>query len=180
MKQIAEMSVGELAAYVATCLEAKGFRVVLSGGACVTLYSRNEYVSFDLDFIREGVVRVYELRPALEEIGFVKEGRHFRHPQTRLFLDFPGGPLAVGGQPVGRICTMSFSTGVLRLLSPTDCVKDRLANYYYHGDRQSLEQALLVAKTTPVDLGEIERWSAAEGMAEAFQKIKDPFLRATA
>jgi len=75
---------------------------------------------------------------------------------------------------------MSFSTGVLRLLSPTDCVKDRLANYYYHGDRQSLEQALLVAKTTPVDLGEIERWSAAEGMAEAFQKIKDPFLRATA
>ena len=32
---------------------------------------------------------------------------------------------------------------ILKLLSPTDCVKDRLAAYYHWNDRQSLEQAIL-------------------------------------
>ena len=64
-----------------------------------------------------------------------------------------------------------FSTGRLRLLSPTECVKDRLAAYYRWEDRQCLEQAAMVAAENQIDLDEIERWSASEGMSAEFRKI---------
>ena len=51
-------------------------------------------------------------------------------------------------------------------MSPTDCVKDRLAAFYHWNDRQSLEQAILVSRRQAVDLKEIRRWSLKEGMAE--------------
>lgn len=51
MKQIKEMSLGELAAYVCTHLQENGIHCVLTGGACVSIYTENLYESFDLDFI---------------------------------------------------------------------------------------------------------------------------------
>ena len=41
--------------------------------------------------------------------------------------------------------------GSFRLLSPTDCVKDRLANFYHFEDGQCLEQAPMVAGQHPVN-----------------------------
>jgi hypothetical protein len=62
-------------------------------------------------------------------------------------------------------------TGTLRVISPTDCVKDRLAAYYHWGDRQSLEQAILVAEESDVDLNEIKRWSEKEGKLGEFEAL---------
>ncbi|MFZ5453503.1 MAG: hypothetical protein ACOZF2_16715 [Thermodesulfobacteriota bacterium] len=76
-----------------------------------------------------------------------------------MFLEFPPGPPSVGKEPIKEVEVLRFSTGELRIISPTDCVKDRLAAYYHWGDRQSLEQAVLVAKDNQVDLDELERWS---------------------
>jgi hypothetical protein len=64
------------------------------------------------------------------------------------------------------------------LLSPTDCVKDRLAAYYHWNDRQCLEQALLVAAMRTVYLKEIERWSAVENKPAEFQSIRGEFVKA--
>ncbi|MDI6740798.1 MAG: hypothetical protein QME74_10605 [Candidatus Edwardsbacteria bacterium] len=47
---------------------------------------------------------------------------------------------------------MKLPTGRLHLLSPTDCVKDRLAAYFHWNDRQSLEQAGLVADNRKIDI----------------------------
>jgi len=180
MKAIRDMTVGELAAYVAGHLGGRGFDVVLSGGACVMLYSRGDYVSMDLDFVRTGVGAGRRLREALAEIGFAEKGRCFAHPETDFLLDFPGGPLAVGRQPVEAVRTLEFPTGTLRLLSPTDCVKDRLANYFHFGDRQCLHQAMLVTRAEAVDLDDVARWSAAEGKREAFEQVRDALRGARA
>lgn len=67
---------------------------------------------------------------------------------------------------------LSFETGILFLLSPTDCVKDRLAAYYFWSDRQALEQAKLVSESQPVDLDEIRRWSEVEDQLDKFKEIK--------
>jgi hypothetical protein len=64
------------------------------------------------------------------------------------------------------------------LLSPTACVKDRLAAYYHWGDMQCLEQTLLVVRTADVDLREIRRWSGAEGKALEFDAIRKRLLGA--
>jgi hypothetical protein len=98
----------------------------------------------------------------LAEIGFGEEGRYFTHPETEYFLEFPAGPLAVGGEPPQRIVVLGFETGDLAALSPTDCVKDRLAAYFHWNDQQCLEQALLVACASDIDLAEIKRWSFKE------------------
>jgi hypothetical protein len=39
---------------------------------------------------------------------------------------------------------------------PTDCVKDRLAAFYHWGDRQGLEQAILVLKTNAIDIDSVK------------------------
>jgi hypothetical protein len=70
-----------------------------------------------------------------------------------------------------------FSTGLLRLISPTDCIKDRLAAYYHWNDRQSLDQAILVALECEIDLGEIERWSTKEGRSNEFADIRARLMK---
>jgi hypothetical protein len=61
----------------------------------------------------------------------------------------------------------------VRIISPTDCVKDRLTWYYHSNDTQCLQQAILVANAHAVDLAEIERWPKAAGKHAAFTHIKD-------
>jgi hypothetical protein len=174
-KPIRDMSVGELAAFIYSYLKEHGIEVVLSGGACVTIYSENKYISEDLDFIESGSTPRRKLKKVLYEIGFIEENRYFKHPETSYVLEFPSGPLSVGREPVKETIFLRFDTGSLRIISPTDCVKDRLAAYYHWGDQQSLEQAIMVFKDNAVDLLEVERWSKAEGNLIQFQAIKNRF-----
>jgi hypothetical protein len=54
----------EVAAAVCAALERAGIPVVLSGGSVVSIYSDNEYESYDLDFIRTGLARKVDARAA--------------------------------------------------------------------------------------------------------------------
>lgn len=172
MKSIGDMAVGELAAFICTHLKKHDIEVVLSGGSCVSIYSNNKYVSSDLDFVDNRFDRGKKVRDALSEIGFYEENRCFKNPETDLLIEFPPGPLSVGDEPVKEVILLRFSTGELRIISPTDCVKDRLAAYYHWDDRQCLEQAILVARDNEVDLSEIERWSSHEGKLSHFREFR--------
>ncbi len=172
MKLIRDMSTGELAAFTCSFLKSKGIDVVLSGGSCVSIYTENKYTSGDLDFIESMSISRRRLKKALSEIGFHEENRHFRSTETEIFLEFPPGPLSVGEEPIKDVITINFPTGELRIISPTDCIKDRLAAYYHWGDLQSLEQAVLVAKDNKVNLQELQRWSEVEGKLLVFNEIK--------
>lgn len=173
------MSLGELAAFVCAHLKKRGVEAVLSGGACVSIYTDGSYQSFDLDFVESVPAGRKHLKQALLEIGFVEKDRYFVHPDSDFFIDFPAGPLAIGSEPVREIREMTFSTGLLSLLSPTDCVKDRLAAYYYWNDQQSLEQALLVAEMREIDLKEIRRWSGVENKSVEFESIRRSLSKAS-
>jgi hypothetical protein len=159
MKSLNEMTQPEIGAYVVSHLKKAGISVVLSGGAVVSIYSQARYVSKDLD-----LVNIYSLRPsvikkAMEEIGFEVIGRHFKHPNSKFIIEFPPKD----------IVEKNYDTGVLSLISPTECVKDRLAAYYHWNDNQALEQSLLVATHQEINLEEIKRWSKREGMVGKFE-----------
>lgn len=175
MKKIAEMSIGELAAFVCSHLQKQGIEVVLTGGGCVEIYSSGKYFSFDLDFIENVPVGGRKLGEALRDIQFTRKDRYFVNPDTEYFLEFPIGPLAVGSERPIEISILKYETGELKALSPTDCVKDRLAAYYHWNDRECLEQALLVSFHSEVDLKEIERWSINEGCKTDFDHFMDLF-----
>jgi hypothetical protein len=172
MKTIKDMSIGELAAFISSYLKRNGIDVVLSGGSCVSIYTENKYASLDLDFIEFGSVSRRKLKATLLEIGFYEENRYFKSSETEILVEFPSGPLSVGEEPVKEVITLNFPTGELRIISPTDCVKDRLVAYYHWGDQQSLEQAVLVARDNRVNLEELERWSEVEGKLAVFNKIR--------
>ncbi len=71
----------------------------------------------------------------MRDIGFVEKTRYFVHPDSEYVVEFPPGPLTVGMEPVKEIVELRFSTGTLKIISATDCVKDRLAAYYHWNDR---------------------------------------------
>lgn len=152
-----------------------GIKVVLSGGAAVSLYTQSEYVSRDIDLVNLYPSRVSRLRAHMAEIGFVYEGKHFKHHDSPYFIEFPPGPLSIGEELDVNVLVKTFSTGSLPVISPTDCVKDRLAAYYHWGDRQCLNQAVLIWKHQKINEAEVRRWSDQEGKLSEYTKIKSNF-----
>ena len=173
MKRIKSMSQVELAAYIQDSLQVEGIQVVLSGGSAVSFYSSNQYVSKDLDLINTGFARRSKIKSVMDKLGFTEKGRYFIHPETTFFVEFPDGPLSVGEEPVKEVSEFELATGTLKVLSPTDCVKDRLCAFYFWNDLQGLEQAMLVAKSQQVDLKEIKRWSKVEGKEKEYKTFID-------
>lgn len=163
------ISLRDLAIYISDYLRKNGIDTVLSGGACVTIYTENKYLSYDLDFVLPVYIDRKKIKTVLEKIEFQEDGRSFKHKDTPYYIEFLSPPLSVGEEPVNVISSIEEGDRVLRLLSPTDCVKDRLAAYYHWDDRQSLDQAILVCRDNNVDLNEIERWSLNEGMKDKFE-----------
>lgn len=165
-----KMGLAELAQYTCEGLRGKEIEVTLSGGACVSIYTENAYQSYDLDFIRQIHVAFPKVAEAMIELGFRKEGRHFIHPESDFYVEFPPPPLSVGKERpkevIDHVLKTSRGTIPVRMLSPTDCVKDRLCQFFYWNDRQSLDQAILVAMARKIDQEELGRWATGEGMKE--------------
>ena len=172
MKSISEMSMEELAAYVCSKLGEEGIDTVLSGGSCVQIYSKGKYTSDDIDLIDRFNGGHTLIKKVMLDMGFTEHNCYFVHDETEWFIEFPRGPLGVGDVPVDTIATLEESTGILKLLTATDCIKDRLAAYYHWDDPQSLEQAVWVAEQNSYDLTSIEKWSKKENMMEKFDDFK--------
>ncbi len=159
----------ELWKFVATHLKTKGIDTVLVGGAVVSIYSEGAYQSGDLDFILTSMF-VKNLPEAMNELGFLKMGgRHFVHPECKhLHIEFPGSFLEIGEDNNITPDEVSCEGQKIKILSPTDCVKDRLASYIHFRARECLDQAVLVAKKHPVQLESVKKWCKNEGASGAY------------
>ncbi len=167
----------DFAILVSDHLSRNGIDTVLSGGACVSIYTKNKYISYDLDFVLLSSEDQKKVGQVLAEIGFYEEKRYFRHKDSEYFLDFVAPPLSVGSEPVRKIAEIKKGGRTLKLLSATDCMKDRLAAYYHWEDRQALEQAILVCRDNKIDFKEVERWSKIEGMSDKYRKFREYLKR---
>lgn len=109
----------------------------------------------------------------MREIGFLKKsGRHYVHPECKhLFVEFPSSFLEIGEDNQIRPDEVIVEGIKIKILSPTDCVKDRLAGYLYFKTRDNLDQAILVAKNHPIDLAKVKKWCVREGHPEVFDEF---------
>ena len=155
----------ELAAIVSQALEAAGIHATLSGGGAVSIYSEGMYVSNDLDFVTS--TNREQLSAVLAPLAFTlqEDGRHFVSKNTDLFLEFPAGPLAFGDRQVEHddIPLLETEWGPLRIITPTQCIMDRLIAFWHWNDRQSWEQALMVARNHDVDVQYLRAFAVEEG-----------------
>jgi len=159
------IDIRELAAIVSEKLSENGIEAVLVGGACVSIYTKNKYLSSDLDFVTHAAIK--EVAAAMSDLGFErKNSRHFIRKDCHFFIEFIAPPAAIGDEPIKNLNKLKTKFGKIILLTPTDTVKDRLAAYYHWNDPQALEQAIMVARGQKVNISEIKRWSAKEGHKE--------------
>ena len=162
------VAIKDLAAIATRKLDEKGIDVILVGGACISIYTKNKYLSYDLDFVSHASIK--EITPVLAGIGFRKESsRHFKRKDCPFFIEFVSPPAAIGNEPIKNKKELKTRYGKIVLLTPTDSVKDRLASFFHWNDPQALEQALMVAKAQKVNLKEIRRWSEKEGHKDKFE-----------
>ena len=162
----------ELWEYVAVHLKQKGIDTILVGGAVVSIYSNGAYRSGDLDFVKVSMF-VTKLEETMNELGFKKHGRHFVHPECKhLFVEFPGGPpLGIGEDNTIVPDEVEVNGTVIKIFSPTDCVKDRLASYIHFKAPEGLDQAVLVAKNQEVNLASIKKWCKGENSLNVFEEF---------
>lgn len=167
----------EFAAAVVKQLNLHNITCVLVGGACVSIYTNEKYISDDLDFISP--YSQSSITNALEEIGFKKKGRYFIHDNSNFYVEFPSGPLSIGNRVFIKPEGMQKVNGIkIHMLSPTQSVMDRLAAWYYWQDRRSLFQAIDIAINNKIDLTEIEKWSKEEGESKLYQKFTEQLAAA--
>ncbi|MGI9290571.1 MAG: hypothetical protein ACR2QG_04735 [Gammaproteobacteria bacterium] len=172
MPEITEKStLEEVAAIVSDALENAGILATLTGGSAVTIYSDNQYLSHDLDFVTAAVVD--DLKPVLKELGFEHTGvprmSQFEHPDIEWYLEFPPSPLSFGhlyADPSKDCKVINFPAGQLRIITPTQSVMDRLAAVYAWKDEQSRDQAIMVAKNQDIDWKALHQWFRNEGVDE--------------
>jgi len=169
VKDPAKLTHRELAAFVCDHLRASGIDTVLTGGACVTIYTRNRYQSYDLDFVNITEAPLAMIGAALLRIGFVPEGRIFVNKKVKYSIDILNPPLSIGEEKITSTNTIAVKKMQLKLLTPTDSVRDRLAAFFFWNDLQALEQALMVARDNEIDLEIIRKWSIKEGELEKFK-----------
>ena len=159
MKDLSALTHRELAAFICKHLRDRSIEVVLTGGACVTIYPRNRYESLDLDFVNVTGTPGKLIDSALAEIGFLPEGRIYVNKKARYSVDILSPPLSIGAEKISSTHAINVKKMELRLLTPTDSVRDRLAAFYFWNDLQALEQALMVARDNDIDLDLVKKWS---------------------
>lgn len=169
-----------LAAIVSEKLRKHSIDSVLVGGGCVSIYSCNRYESFDLDYVTHEDVKQAE--KALLELGFHKKAKHFSHPDCQYYIEFVSPPVAIGNEPIQSFEHYKTSLGTIKMLLPTDSVKDRLASFFHWDDKQSLDQAIAICVEIPskINLKAVEEWSKKENQLEKFhifnQKLQNELL----
>ncbi len=167
----------ELWKYIATELAKNKVDIILVGGAVVSVYTSGAYKSGDLDFVLYDFARK-ELSRALNRLGFFQEGRHFKHPDcTHLFLEFATFPVSIGEDYEITPAEIVNEGQMIKIYSPTDCVRDRLASYIHFDAQECLDQAVMVAQRHPIKLDMVRKWCIGEGGEQHFkdfsQKLKE-------
>jgi hypothetical protein len=164
-------TIEELWRLVATELAKNDVDVVLVGGAVVSIYTEGAYVSGDLDFVLNDYTRE-TLNKVLKGLGFNQKSRHYIHSDCKhLYLEFASFPVSIGDD-TSIIPDEVESEGVkIKIYSPTDSVRDRLASFIHFKAKDCLDQAIMIAKKHPVNFKKIESWCKKEGGEATFEEF---------
>ncbi|MEE9270144.1 MAG: hypothetical protein V3V49_07775 [Candidatus Krumholzibacteria bacterium] len=170
----------DVAFAVCTALDRTGVVAVLTGGSAATVYAPDACQSRDLDFIVEFRAEGADANAILESLGYRLVQDHYEHGASTLLLEFPQGPLAVGGELIKEWETLREKDQLLHIINPTDSCRDRLAGFLFWSDRGSLEQAVAVARAQnrSVDLEIIRHWCESEGYTAGYSEFERALRRA--
>jgi hypothetical protein len=157
------LTLEETAAYVCTKLKEKNIDVVLSGGSCMEIYTKSNFSSLDIDFIPNPSVTSKQIEETMLELGFEKtKSRYYKYHNNPNYIKFPTVPVSLGNDLTKEFAQLKTHVGTLMLLTPTDCIKDRLCALVYHGGEECFNQAMAVAHLNIINKENLINWAKNE------------------
>lgn len=153
----------ETAAFICTKLKEQGVDVVLSGGSCMEIYTHSNFSSYDIDFIANPSYTAKQIEEIMLNLGFEKtQSRYFKYKNNPNYIEFPSGPINLGNEFPKKFDELKTLVGTLILLTPTDCIKDRLCAVVYHNGKECFNQAIAVAHLNEIDEENLIKWAKKE------------------
>ncbi len=153
-------------------LQKNNIEAVLVGGGVATIYSQGKYMSGDIDFVMGWGNTHSQIKTPLESIGFTREGTIYRHPSTTFSLDFSNPPVDIGDNNDPEIVEQEFNGQSIKILSPSECIKDRLNKFTHWNDESAMQAAVAVAKSVPYSITKVEQFCKVNKMETAFSEFK--------
>lgn len=146
----------DVAAAVASALRDVGYDPVVVGGSACTMHAPEAYRSLDIDMVVVGGIdRRRDLIGAMRGIGFKLVSSMFVHAENPHTVEFVPSPVAIGNEIISEFSDILTTLGVVRVLTATDAVCDRLNKYVVWSDRDSLLVAVEVAKACDIDVARV-------------------------
>lgn len=139
---------------------------VLVGGGAVELFTGGAYTTGDLDFVGHVSVSAKRL---LENAGFQRVGRHWKHEEAQLFIEFPARSLEAGA----RATELDAFGKIVRVISPEDALVDRLAGWkFWKSDEHGVNAYLLYrAMGRDLERPRLEKRARAEQVEDALLEV---------
>ncbi|MBI5706104.1 MAG: hypothetical protein HZC36_03835 [Armatimonadetes bacterium] len=158
---------------VCTALDRRGITAVLCGGSAASIYAPEAYMSSDVDFIASFWGKEDVREEVLQELGYVSSGRIFVCDGQLVTLDFPNDELLIGDELLTDFKTIARDGLTLNVLTPFDCVRDRLSwdFFYQRRDPSARLAAAAVALAEAVDLERIRVWAESVGSLQRFEEF---------
>lgn len=138
---------------------------MLVGGSAATFHAPDAYQSMDLDFVARFAAnneREAAVVKVLAGLGYELSGNTFVHKHGNPFtVEFPRGPAAIGDEILRSFDTLKEGNRILVVVTPTDCIRDRLAHFFYWNDNSALSAAIGVAQAqrSRVHFEVIRKWA---------------------
>lgn len=117
----------EVAAIFTELMELDGIKPIIVGGLAVEIYTRGQYTTQDIDLVlpRRDLANNVFLR-----LGFVKEGRHWFHPEIDVGIEIPGDALEDADKD--KVTKLHLPSGkYVYVIGIEDIILDRLRACIY-------------------------------------------------
>ena len=179
MKELANLSLKEIAFEICSAFDRAGITAVLVGGGAAAVHAPNAYETRDLDFVLHFELFGMPSSEIITNLGFEETANRgtYRHPSIPYTLEIMHGPIGIGGEYPNAWETQNIEDGqILHVFTPTQSVKDRLATAIHYRDFNSARQAAEIAKLHLIDLDEVKAWCDQEGGA-MFYEIFAAYLK---
>lgn len=171
-------TIEELWKFVASHLETEEIGITLVGGGVATIYSKGKYQSGDLDFVLDSMwTKHSQVEEKLKKIGFIKKGVIYRHPECKFTLEYKSPPIEIGDDDRIEPEAIEHEGIAIKILTPTDCVKDRLNKYFLYKDKDAFDAAISVGKECEFVVAKVEKFCDENKFPEVFKKFMEELKR---
>ena len=157
-----------IAGIITATLEPLNIRPIVVGGTAVEFYTLGQYATLDIDFV--GIIND-KMKKALADLGFLKEGRYWRIPQTDIMIEFPSDELA---GTIDKVQPVEFGGRKAYFIGIEDLILNRVqeAKHWNYPDSAEWARTLMITHYDNVDWSYCHKRVHEYDCAEKFEEIQ--------